>query len=207
MKYFYFIFLIGFSFYLFQKDSNKTSLPDAQVSIKTNEIIESNVDVLLTVKEAYDWIPHDQTTFDLMKSTLPKEDQEYYQKFFSLIDQAVVIRVFYLRQLRVGKKISDNFELYENLLKEFSQLASNKYPAWKDVHEAIKEQYTYFKEWNAAGLDYRQKIGIDSDVSPLISSSSQKLHNAYGTLMAMHSNEGEHNKKSFFNHLCALDFI
>ncbi len=43
--------------------------------------------------------------------------------------------------------------------------------------------------------------------APLILSSHQKLLQAYNELMSIYAYENGHNKKAFYSHLCALDFI
>jgi hypothetical protein len=69
------------------------------------------------------------------------------------------------------------------------------------VASAVTEQRQYFSR-----LDPTTKLKFNAR-DPLVQSSHRKLIAAYQLLMSQYRGEDSHNKKVFFDHLRALDFI
>jgi hypothetical protein len=83
-----------------------------------------------------------------------------------------------------------------------SLVAPSDLGAVKDlITSAVKEQQRYF-----AVLDSHRKLEFDAG-NRFVQSSHGKLIHAYRLLMSRYPQENAHNKKAFFDHLCALDFI
>jgi hypothetical protein len=156
---------------------------------------------VMQVQEAYDAIPHKRQAFDATRADMPQDEAEYLQRFFALVDLAVVERVetlFWFTQ----KKGADNRNS-EEILRQMQSLAvpGKLLKAHKLVVSAIEDQKAYFDAW-------RQKPQMRfSSNDPRVQSSSSKLRQAYGLYMSLYPNERAYNKAAFYQHLCALDFI
>ncbi len=189
------------------KYSHKDLIPAAARIHSEERKREPAGETTLSVKEAYDLIPHRQTIFVRGNSKLSPNMSQFYHRFFSLIDLAVVARVHYLKQLQAGRSISDNFQLYENIFYGLKALREENPEMIDLLTGAIREQKNYLATWNKSGATYPNKIGLDGEVASEVRSSSQKLRQAYSLLMSKHPEEEKTNKQAFFDHLCALDFI
>jgi hypothetical protein len=159
----------------------------------------------ISISEAYQAIPHRQTSFDVKLSEMNAQEAEYLDHLFYVTDLAMRSRVVALTQL------SDNNSLnLENYNKEIDQILENFemfYPpkrlrkVAKTIQSAIQDQKSFINYWANSGI--RPDLHNDH----LVLSSHKKLLKAYSMLMILYPRETKHNKQSFYDHLCALDFI
>lgn len=152
----------------------------------------------MTVEEAYKAIPHAQTTFDSTQGQMSGDEKAFLDKFFQLVDLAVVERVSAMQGISSGKPVTFNYAAIERDLMSLDVPEKIK-TAHGLVMQAVAEQRQYLEKWKASG-------GAFDINDPLIGSSSAKLVQAYSQLMAAYPSEGAHNRQAFFDHLCALDF-
>ena len=154
----------------------------------------------MTVEQAYRAIPHERTVFDVGAATMEAEERTFLERFFDLIDQAIVARVERMQALPSRGAPSDR---YDELLQHFGAMPVPV--RLRHVHQlvidAVKEQRASLDEW--------RRSGATSDIRrhPRVQRASQKLHAAYGELMQLFPREGAHNQQAFYDYLCALDFI
>jgi hypothetical protein len=155
-----------------------------------------------SVGRAYELIPHGRTVFDYHQANMAEGERTYLHQIFQLVDYAVIERVQTMRALG-GVRIEDPRN-YAELMRNVQLL---KVPASLEkfhriLMEAIYAQMMYFEAWRASG-----KRGYYKSSDSLVQASHQKLLAAYSVLMRGFPDEGPHNQKAFFDHLCALDFI
>lgn len=165
----------------------------------------------MTVSEAYASIPHRQTPYDPQISPIPTPDSEYLSRLFTLTDEAMRLRVEALRQLYHNfdyTYIDEYNVIYAEIIQQLRTLPSSgtAKQAQNLILEAIHEQKNFLNEWaNARQEDLR--IYRDYAKHKDVKSSHRKLLKAFGILMDTYPQESPENKKAFFDHLCALDFI
>jgi hypothetical protein len=152
----------------------------------------------MTVEEAYKAIPHARTVFDSTQGQMGADEKAFLDKFFQLVDLAVVERVAAMQAISSGRAVTFNYAGIESSLMALDVPDKLK-TAHALVMQAVAEHRQYLEKWKASG-------GAFNISDPLISSSSAKLVQAYSELMAAYPAEGAHNKQAFFDHLCALDF-
>lgn len=162
----------------------------------------------MTVAEAYAAIPHNRTTFDAARSSLPRAQASELHTFFDLVDRAVVLRVVTMRAIESGaaREAVQALQGYDRLIAELAATAMAPDAAGiRDlVAGAVREQRRFLAAQAAAGGGQRRlPITTAADVR----NSSQKLQQAYGMLMQRFARETGPNKTAFFDHLCALDFL
>ena len=172
--------------------------------------VSSNV---LTVEEAYKAIPHGRTPFNQRESEVAELDSGYLDDLFSLTDNAVVARV-QQQQTMSRYEGGDNGqgwydETIDGVLARLNALSSPEYLEEPSelIVSAIEEQKQFFQEWAEASDEEKADIREQTARHPLVQSSHRKLIKAYKKLMSQFPEETKHNKKAFFDHLCALDFI
>ncbi|MEM7225196.1 MAG: hypothetical protein AAF495_19615 [Pseudomonadota bacterium] len=158
----------------------------------------------LSVVDAYAAIPHRRTAFSERESTRSHGDARYLSALFAWTDLAVVERVTSQRALWSQQHSSLPASSYDAILEGLSSLETPRHlrPAQDLIESAISDQRAYFDEWQASGRrDYFKASHA------LVQSSHRKLIAAYKKLKAAYGDEPAHNKRAFFDHLCALDFI
>lgn len=165
-----------------------------------------------TISQSYKAIPHAQTTFSAIQSSSSRADKIYFDHFFTLTDLMMSARVSALTNLyhgRGGITVNRYNAAYNLAMNGFAQLnvPSNASKAHELTLEAIKEHRDFLNKWGSANGVTKDKIKKSYRSDPLVRSSSRKLIQAYGALMSRYSSETGHNKKAFYDHLCALDFI
>lgn len=168
----------------------------------------------LSVDEAYQAIPHRQTTFNLDASNATARDKIFLSKVFSITDKAMTARVEHLRSLYYyeGHGETGNSLYNRKVDPLIQQLKALSPPAplrrhYQLVLESIQEQKQFFKEWAEAPNSKKKTLKKNYSRHPLVQSSHHKLIAAYGELMRLFPQENKHNKQAFFDHLCALDFL
>ncbi len=158
----------------------------------------------LTVEQAYGAIPHRRTVFDGKTANMPVIDKQYLTKVFELTDLATVERVSMLLWLSSGGHTGNLAENYNQILKSLYEI--NPPPGLEQFHnliiDSIEEQKQALFKWKDNSFNYSM-IRSES----LVRSSSKKLKSAYRILKKKYPAESSYNKRAFFDHLCALDFI
>lgn len=160
----------------------------------------------LSVEEAYRSIPHAQTTYMASKSLLQSKLKNDLENLFKIVDDAIVSRYEAYRNLFHGKSAERAIASYKLVIKEISRLQVEKevIPVKNKILSAMKIQIEYLERWGKSQKD--KKVAFNPQ-DPDVQKSSSDLKQAYNQLMSLYSNESGHNKKAFFDHLCALDFI
>jgi hypothetical protein len=157
----------------------------------------------MTVGQAYQRIPHAQTTFSPTQTqAMNASEAQNANELFTWVDFAIVERVMLMDNIQRGQQYSSgNYAVI--LAKLNNMVVAEKLTESKNlIIAAINDQKNYFEQQARAA----QSQPINSQNS-LIQDSHQKLFTAYNKLMALYPQESDHNKKAFFDHLCALDFI
>jgi hypothetical protein len=155
------------------------------------------------VERAYRAIPHRRTVFNADAATMSADERDYLQQLFALVDLGIVERVETLGWLRSRDGSGPSVESYDQVV---SRLGALTVPArlasvHRLVSEAMVEQRGALAEWR------KTTVPANLPAHPLVVSSSGKLRQAYGELLALFPRENEHNKAAFFDYLCAMDFI
>jgi len=159
----------------------------------------------MSPEEAYAAIPHQRTAFEARKSTLPTAKSESLARLFALTDRGVVLRVQGMAAQQRGdaKELARVIEGYDALAAELQaeRFEPEVIPARDQVVEALRLQRRFFA---ARPTSVARQI-LSS--TPEVRQSSNQLHGAYGVLMRAFPGEIPKHKQSFFDHLCALDFL
>lgn len=165
----------------------------------------------LSISEAYAAIPHRQTPYDPQVSPLEVTDAEFLSVLFTLTDEAMRLRVEALQQLYNNYEyayMNDYNMKYDEVLKRLRRLPATgaAKTAQYIIIDAIQEQKDFLNKWAEAPQeelqDYRNYQSHKS-----VKNSHRALLRAFGILMDAFPQEAPHNKRAFFDHLCALDFI
>jgi hypothetical protein len=160
----------------------------------------------LDVAEAYAAIPHRRTAYDEATSPSPAPQKAALAWLFARTDRGVVLRVEGMKAhgskdaATLKRVVSQYDALIGELAKE--EVVDEVKPARNLVVEALKKQKRYLSSQPAGQLTFTQ-IGRVPDVS----GASSQLLEAYGILMKTFPKETARNRTSFFDHLCALDFL
>jgi len=163
----------------------------------------------LTAEEAYEKIPHRRTVFNAGAAKMGAAEREFLTVFFETVDVGVVERVETMSRLMYRNYDRDLNGRYAVLKRRLNGLKiPNKLkPIRKLVVDAVEDQRAFLHEWNE-DVQGAGKLSVNSVPShPRVRSASTKLKNAYGKLMKLYPQEGQHNKEAFFDYLCALDFV
>ncbi len=156
-----------------------------------------------SVEEAYRAIPHQRTVFDPLaaeKAGMRADESKALDRLFALVDQAIVAKVDSQRRIQAGTEASPAYGQIRKAVREVKIPA--KLENFRKLVEAVVDEHArYFEELRTQGT---QKA---AGLHPLIQSSSQKLHQAYGDLLNLFPEQQGRNRQAFFDYLCALDFI
>ena len=168
----------------------------------------------MSVKEAYQTLRHQQTTFKRSMASMSERESKYLEHLFFVTDMAFRERMVMLQYF--GKRKDDQYiGKYNDQIGELmAGLALVQAPnsrlaqVTKLIKEAITEQKTFYNEWhNARGSAQYDALHKNYTSHRLVQSSHGKLIQAYNVLRQTYPREAQHNTQSFFDHLCALDFI
>jgi hypothetical protein len=162
----------------------------------------------MDVAEAYAAIPHQRTPYDAASSPSQAAQKASLARLFGHTDRGVVLRVQGMRAhgARDEASLKRVVGQYDALIADLERedLSAEVRPARALVVEALRMHQRHFSSRPAGGLTFvRGQIGSVPDVRQ----SSGKLHKAYGELMRAFPGETPRNRTSFFDHLCALDFL
>jgi hypothetical protein len=161
----------------------------------------SNLRQSMTVEQAYQRIPHSRTPFPQASETgMTAVEAQAVSAMFYWSDLAVVERVAQVNALSQRQPYSsENYGVILSQLNALSVPESLAAPKQMIV-SAIQSQKAYIER------PARQSQRMSPE-DPLVQSSHQNLVAAYGQLMQHFPQASETTKKSFFDHLCSLDFI
>lgn len=165
----------------------------------------------LTISEAYAAIPHRQTPYNPQISPLEITDAEFLSVLFTLTDEAMRLRVEALNQLYNNYEyayMNDYNMKYDEVLKRLRRLPATgaAKTAQYIIIDAIQEQKDFLNKWAEAPQEELQSYR-DYKSHKAVRNSHRALLRAFGILMDAFPQEDPQNKKAFFDHLCALDFI
>ena len=160
----------------------------------------------LDVAEAYAAIPHRRTPYDVTASPSPAAQKASLAWLFARTDRGVVLRVEGM-QAHLGKdpaSLQRVVSQYDSLIAELAkeEVVAEVAPARSLVVEAMKKQRRFLQSQPAGQLVFTQIGRV-----PEVSGASSQLLEAYGILMKTFPKETPRNRTSFFDHLCALDFL
>lgn len=166
-----------------------------------------------TVSDAYKALPHKQTTFNQSIAVMSEKEAKYLDHLFFVTDLAFRERMMMLRLSQVGKGkkyIKKYNKQIENVIGSFDlTIAPTK--SLKTVEgiiiSAIRDQQAFFNELSRASEAHAKNNAVNYAAHPSVQSSHKKLLQAYQIIKQTYPNEPPHNQASFFDHLCALDFI
>jgi len=160
------------------------------------------------VANAYAAIPHQRTQFDASSSTAAAAQKANLARLFAYTDRGVVLRVQGMKA-HVAKDaagLKRAMAGYEGLIADLrnERLSAEVAPAQALIVEALQLQQRHLRSRPEGGLVFaREQISTVSDVKE----ASGKLIKAYNILMRAFPGEPPRNKASFYDHLCALDFL
>ena len=158
----------------------------------------------MEVASAYSAIPHQRTTFRDYEAVMPPGEAVYLAALFQLTDLAVAERVSLQNSLWQGRGVDVDAGNHAKILARIRGLdtPAGLLPVESLIHQAIDEQRAYLSRWAEEGDRRFFKPSAD-----LVQRSHGKLISAYRLLIQRYGEEPAHNRQSFFDHLCALDFI
>ncbi len=160
------------------------------------------------VANAYTAIPHPRTQFDASSSTAAAAQKANLARLFAYTDRGVVLRVQGMQAhgakdaAGVKRAVAGYEGLIADLRKE--QFSAEVAPAQVLVVEALQLPQRHLQSRPEGGLVF---VGRQISTVPDVKEASGKLSRAYRILMSTFPGEPERNKTSFYNHLCALDFL
>jgi len=160
------------------------------------------------VAEAYAAIPHRRTPYDISLSPSAAAQKASLARLFGQTDKGVVLRVEGMKAhgARDAAGVKRVVAQYDTLIADLQKenVATEIAPARSLVVEALKLQQQYFQSRPAGTLVFTSR---ELHGNPDVKGASEKLQKAYGILMRAFPGEAPNNRTSFFDHLCALDFL
>ena len=158
----------------------------------------------MSVAQAYRAIPHNQVTYRSSKSVLNREEAEYLEQAFSLVDLAVVERMALLRTMQGNANRPLRLDNYDQILKRFLTLAVP--PGLEYFHDQVVASIVEEKDYYQDLPDQPSNTAVNLG-HPLIQGPHRRLVASYQFLVAQFPQESRSNQQAFYEHLCALDFI
>jgi hypothetical protein len=162
----------------------------------------------MSPEEAYAAIPHRRTTFDPGTSKLPRAQAEGLQRLFALSDQGVILRVegMQAHRSRNAAELARVLKAYDALIEQLraGQFVAEALPVRDLVVEALRGQKRFIAAKPAGGIKFERK---ELAMTPDVKQASGQLQQAYGLLLKAYPGEGVRNKTSFYDYLCALDYL
>ncbi|PCI55232.1 MAG: hypothetical protein COB36_06300 [Alphaproteobacteria bacterium] len=168
----------------------------------------------MSISQAYRALPHQRTQFNASHAKMGVLESKYLDHLFFVTDLAFRERMLMLRAFQVGqdhryietynKEIGNllgSFEFIEPPTRVLGQVE-------KLVIESVREQRAFFNIWyKARGTQQYKNWQRNVASHKYVQSSHQKLIQAYSVLKQNYPQEIPHNQQSFYDHLCALDFL
>jgi hypothetical protein len=170
-----------------------------------------NGELSLSIKAAYEAIPHHQTTFMASRAKMDQTTADFYQELFGIVDHLVTLRVALLLKFGEGNYDEKLLKSYDKILAKLETLeAGQQEEILNHILLAVRGHKSFYVYWlnaHKAGLPKAKTMTRTLASHPEVQSSSRHLQEAYGLLMSTFPEEDSHNSQAFFDHLCALDFI
>ncbi|MEL6814029.1 MAG: hypothetical protein AAFP03_04350 [Cyanobacteria bacterium J06598_3] len=165
-------------------------------------------ELALSVRQAYQAIPHQRTEYDATFSRVPAPEKEYLALMFPLIDQAIAVRVVTLQNFNNGQRTAQGIDHYAELITfvEAIEPPPTLQTYHQDLARSLQAQQAFFKDWRAKGSAFGHS-GRATGSHRQVQKASGHLISAYNQLMQRFPNEDSVNKSAFFDYHCALDFI
>lgn len=150
---------------------------------------------VMSVEEAYRAIPHGRTVFKVKQAKMGQASSRFLSAIFDMIDEAIV-----LKMTSLTRGVRADAEGYAKLRARMDALPTPEgLSRFKEqVMEAIDLERDYLS-------DNPKVLSMARDTR--VSRASSLLKSAYSQLMEIYPAENGHNKKAFFDYLCALDFL
>jgi hypothetical protein len=160
------------------------------------------------VANAYAAIPHRRTPFEASSSTAAAHQKANLARLFAYTDRGVVLRIQGMKAhgAKDAAGLKRAMAGYEGLISDLGreQFSAEVAPAQALIVEALRLQQRHLQSRPEGGLAF---VGAQLSTAPDVKDASGKLIKAYGILMRAFPGEPQRNKTSFFDHLCALDFL
>lgn len=168
----------------------------------------------LSLDEAYMQVHNKQRKpYNPDQTKIAAKDAEYLDHYFFAADMAMRARVMTLRYFYEQPRSMDvaryNSEI-EEIISSFDMIdtPSNLRKAESLLVQAIRDQQAFFNEWKAAeGTPKFEQLKNNYRSHPKVASSHRLLIMAYSLIKQQYPRETSANQQSFYDHLCALDFI
>ena len=168
----------------------------------------------MSVEQAYKALNHKQTTFNKNRASMNETESKYLDHLFFVSDLAFRERMVMLKYFK-SKKDDQYIDEYNkqvgDLLASFALIKApnrNLQQIETLLKGAITEQKQFFNEWNKArGNSHYDQLQRNYSSHKLVQNSHNKLIQAYSMLKRSYPRETSHNQQSFYDHLCALDFL
>ena len=168
----------------------------------------------MTISQAYRALPHQRTQFNASHAKMSAQESKYLDHLFFVTDLAFRERMVMLRAFQGGQD-HRYIEAYNkeigNLLGSFEFIDPPNRALGqveKLIIESVSEQREFFNIWyKARGTSQYKQLQKNVASHKYVQSSHQKLIQAYGVLKQNYPQEMPHNQQSFYDHLCALDFL
>jgi hypothetical protein len=167
-----------------------------------------SVDAGLSVEQAYAAIPHRRTAWTESQTTVPADERAYLRTIFTVVDQAIAVRVAGLQNFSQQRFDSVDVDTQFDRLLSFTQ--SMPVPArlgayHRQIIAALSSDRQFFAEWKVQGasFSYAQELAANGNVQ----AASAAARAAYSELMSKYPAESQQNKDAFFDYHCALDFL
>ncbi len=168
----------------------------------------------MSVEQAYKTLNHKQTTFDKNRAGMRDEEAKYLDHLFFVSDLAFrerMVMLGYFKKRKDDQYIDDYNKQIGDLLASFALIKApnrNLQQIETLLKNAITEQKQFFNEWSKArGSSYYDQLQRNYSSHRLVQSSHNKLVQTYMMLKRSYPRETAHNQQSFYDHLCALDFL
>ncbi len=161
----------------------------------------------MTVDEAYAAIPHRRTVFDAKATKASQPQVESLQRIFALAEQGTVLRVEAMRSGAGGPAVKGLLARYDALLAaaQSQPVLPEVKPAQELVMQAIRHHRRFLEARAAQGSGSMAHAEISR--APEVLEGHGKLLKAYDVLMRSFPQEPAVNKNSFYDYLCALDYL
>lgn len=158
----------------------------------------------MPVEEAYQALGRSRTPFRPGLSPAPPIEVDYLGALFGLTDAALAQRVAVQAKLSDGEATAADIAGYDPIIAGIRALETPPHliPVEANIFEAVSAQRRYLEIWMTSG-----RTGAIDPADPLVQGAHERLTAAYDLLLENYPAEQFQNKRAFFDHLAALDFL
>lgn len=168
----------------------------------------------MTLDEAYMQVHNKQRKpYNPEQTHISAPDAKYLDHYFFAADLAMRARVMTLRHFN-GQARAMSTERYnkeiDSIVESFNMIDTPSHLRKPEalLIQAIRDQQEFFNEWRAVeGSPRYEQLKKNYLSHPKVVSSHRLLIAAYSLLKRKYPRETAANQQSFYDHLCALDFI